>query len=366
MQRARSETQLAIRYPMSNFQTPISVSAALLLWFVFATPAKAQQDDEPLFGALVQMFKTKQLRLGALLQVLGDFQSERDAIEGNNGFSLPRVRMSFRGDLDHRITYAVEAELSRTPTLGDAWVRVTLSPAFAVDVGHYKVPFSGERLQSTPTLEFINRAQIVRAFAPGRQIGVQLRGEIPGTGLRYLAGAFNGNAPRSLLNDGNDLMFAGRIVARIDSFSTGAATDAIEFGINAVRSHDEEVTLGYNLATTFQGTRTLLGADIRVEREPFVLTGEYIGSRLEDEDVASVTKPHGLQASITYKLGAREKLHARWDSFSGDGRRPSRDLAILGWSHQISTPVKFQMNYVYPSGEPFSRHQLLTQMQFYF
>ena len=338
------------------------VLAALL---VTSTSAGAQQTDEPLLGELIERFRTRALRIQVLLQILGDFQEERAADEGTSGFTIPRARFSVRGELDGGISYAVEADMVRNPLVNDAWIRKTFHPAIAVDMGQFKAPFSGERLQSSSQLEFINRSQIVRALAPGRNVGVALRGQFNGTGLGYFVGAFNGNAQRLLINDNNELMYAGRVTYRTNPFG-GDAPNGIEVGVNAVRSHDEAVTLGYSLGTTFTGIRTLYGADFRVECGPLLFNGEYIGSRLENSDDDITSEPSGYQASISYRVATKHRLHFRWDSIEGDGLRTDRDLGIVGWSYQMTTPTKLQMNLVLPSGEGRGRQQLLTQMQLFF
>jgi hypothetical protein len=341
--------------------------AILLSLVSISTSAEAQQaEPQPLFDQLVQTFRTRALRIGMFLQALGDFQEDRDATEGNSGFTLPRARVSLRGELDRRISYAIEADLARSPAVNDAWIRVTLDPAFAIDMGQFKTAFSGERLQSSSTLEFINRSQIVRALAPGRQVGVQVRGQLSGIGMGYMLGAFNGNAPRSLTNDNDAFLVAGRWTLRVDPFGTDATSDGIEIGVNGVRSRDEAASLGYSLGSTFRGLRTLVGADVRAEHGPVLLTGEYIRGRLEDADTDITTRPFGWQASLTLRVADQHRIHGRWDTIHGDGRRSDRDLGILGWSYDVSTPVRFMVNYVFPSGEGFERHQLLTQMQLVF
>jgi phosphate-selective porin len=326
----------------------------------------AQQTAEPLLDQLTQTFRTRALRLNLFLQVLGDFQDERSTGEGNSGFTIPRGRFSVRGELDGGISYALEAYFSRSTVLNDAWLRIALNEFMAVDMGQFKAPFSGERLMSSSALDFITRSQIVRALAPGRNVGVQLRGTVASAGLGYMLGAFNGNGQRSLSNDNNDLMYAGRLTWRTNPFSGASAGDGIEIGVNALTSHDQALTLGYSLGSTFTGVRTLHGADIRVQRGPLSLNAEFIGSRLEDTGDDEVNRPNGYQTSVSYRVAEKHKLHFRWDSIDGDGLRSDRDMAILGWSHQMTTPVKWQMNLVLPSGAGTGTEQLLAMVQVVF
>jgi hypothetical protein len=333
---------------------------------LFATPSAAQTTDEPLLDLLAQNFRTRALRLGAYFQVLGDYQEERTLAEGQNGFTIPRARISLRGELDRKLAYTIEADLARSPALNDAVLRANLSSGFGVDMGQFKPPFSGERLQSTSTLEFINRSQIVTALAPSRNIGVQMRGALGTTGLRYAAGMFNGNGQRSLTNDNEEFMYAGRVTLRVNPFDSSAPSSGIEIGVNGLTSRDAAVSLGYGLGSTFSGERTMFGADLRAEHGVVIVTAEYIGARLDNAVEDLVSKPHGYQASLTLKLSAANRVHGRWDSIQSDGLRTDRDLGILGWSHQISTPAKFMFNYVFPSAEGAKRHRVLTQMQLVF
>jgi hypothetical protein len=181
-----------------------------------------------------------------------------------------------------------------------------------------------------------------------------------------MAGAFNGNGLRSVSNDNNDLLYAARATVRFNPFEGGASTDGIEIGLNLGRSNDEALALGYSLDSDFSGRRELRGADVRIDRGRFTISGEYLGATLLDGDNDEEYRPGGYYAAFSFRPVARHGLHARWDSFDADGMRSSRDLAILGWTYQVTTPARLAVNLVLPSGEGSGRQQLLTQLQLYF
>ncbi|MGH7709843.1 MAG: porin, partial [Gemmatimonadaceae bacterium] len=115
-------------------------------------------------------------------------------------------------------------------TVFDAHADVRLSPLFNIRSGKFKPPLGMERLQSATELIFIERA-INTSFAPNRDVGVQLYGDIRGGVVQYQAGVFNG-VPDLGFGDGdngNHKDLVGRVL--LEPFNGSSLTALSEFGI---------------------------------------------------------------------------------------------------------------------------------------
>lgn len=119
----------------------------------------------------------------------------------NDTFGLRRVRSIFDGTVAERFDYRIMLDFpSGAPTsagndghVQDAYVNAWLYPWLQVQVGKFKEPVGLERLQSGANLLFIERGYPTQ-LVPNRDVGVQLRGDVLGGGLRYEVGVFNGVA----------------------------------------------------------------------------------------------------------------------------------------------------------------------------
>ena len=105
----------------------------------------------------------------------------RESAQSGTGLTatLNRVRLSADDALPSHFTYRslVEYEVAGTATtaatvsLRDAYIRWTLTP-LAITAGQFKVPFSRQFITSITLIETADRAAVVDAFAPKRDIGV--------------------------------------------------------------------------------------------------------------------------------------------------------------------------------------------------
>lgn len=120
-------------------------------------------------------------------------------------------------------------------TIFDAHADVRLSPVFNIRSGKFKPPLGMERLQSATDIIFIERA-INTSFAPNRDVGVQLYGDIRGGVVQYQAGVFNG-VPDLGFGDGdngNNKDLVGRVV--LEPFNGSSLRALREFGIGIAGS----------------------------------------------------------------------------------------------------------------------------------
>lgn len=322
---------------------------------------KAQYSEDPLYDEFKDEFSKEYLKIGLLVQVGGYYQYEQPA--GSNGFELSNFRLKLSGEFDKGIGYMVQTAFTGSPAILDARIYYKISRAFVVDAGIYKAPFSREFLISAANIDFVSRAQLA-SLAPNRQIGVQARGVIPGTGLSYAAGVFNGNRYSVNKNDNNKFLYSGRLALNPDITGGANKPDKLEIAVNVAQSNDSNVNIG-GIDSNFRGKRFLVGGDTRLEYNNWLITAEAIWGKFEPS-VGSEFEPFGYQATVGYMFLENLQGLIRWDSFRADKDLDPTDQVIIGFNLWPSKISQFQLNYVVPTKSTPKEHQVLANAQISF
>ncbi len=338
-------------------------SLAFLLIFVLILgmffPAAAE--DEPLAEQLRKNFKKEYLNVGFLIQVVGDGQIER-SFPGHSGFNISNLRLILTGKLDKNFGYHFKANFIRSPAILDGFMYYRFSRNFTLDMGFFKAPFSKEFLTGADAIDMVNRSVAISALGPGRQIGVQARGALDSESLvQYRLGIFNGNGYGNNNNDNEDFMYAGRLAFLPPVFSNGN-TGSLEIGVNAAYSKDDGARI---MGSNFTGKRTLVGADLRLVANEWLLAAEYIYANLKTNGIGERSlNPNGFYITGGYMLDEKNQLLVRWDGFRPDGLARDSDRLILGFNHWPTSLTEFQVNYVIDTDDSeFKHHQILVNAQ---
>lgn len=319
----------------------------------------AQEQEEPILDNFRKNFNSQYFNLGILVQVVGDFQLERN-ISGNNGFNLANFRLKMNGELDKGLGYTVQTAFTKSPAILDAKVYYKLSDAAIFDVGLFKAPFSAEFLIGAPDIDFVNRSNVVSSLAPNRQLGFQFSGKFPNSRISYYAGIFNGNKFAGKINDNNDFMYVGRIAFNPFLTMDEDKSKMIEFGVNAAYSKDNDVNIP-TIDNSFKGKRTLFGGDTRFNFDRVLLSGEVIYGKFESGN--SIAEPFGYQATFGFMILENFQTLLRWDSYKLDSGLDASEQFILGFNFWPTTISELQLNYIIPTDSMIKHNQLLVNAQ---
>lgn len=306
-------------------------------------------------------FQRDYLKLGVLLQVVGDVQGERTAA-GLNGFSVANAWLRLQGKLDGGFGYLFQANMVGTPSIVDVMVSYRTNPAFGLQAGRFNVPFSREVMIYAGSIDFVNRSSVVTALAPNRDAGVSVGGR-PGNGpVEYTVGAFNGNRTAGGGNDNNALLYAGRLSYRPNLVTPETPTDQFELAVNVAQSEDSTARIA-GLVPAFYGTRTLVGADMRLQRGPWMVSAEAIAATLVFSG-GPKRSPIGWHATAGYMLTPTSQGLLRWDVLETDGLAPDVHQIIAGYNLWPTRATELQLNYLVPvDGGGLKQHQLLVNLQ---
>ena len=177
------------------------------------------------------------------LRLRGYFQSDsRFFFDGDNTpatgtFLLRRVRPVWEATVGRIVDLRLMPDFGEgRVTVFDAHADLRLSPLLNIRSGKFKPPVGLERLQSATDLIFIERA-INTSFAPNRDVGMQLYGDIHGGVVQYQAGVFNGVADLGFGDgDADDQKdFAARLFVEPFARTSLGALREFGFGIAGTR-----------------------------------------------------------------------------------------------------------------------------------
>jgi hypothetical protein len=134
----------------------------------------------------------------------GEFESaDCEKTLTNDGFVIPRTRLTIDGKYKDLATYAVQFDVTSSPVIVEAKIAFPFGATGAgVTMGRFRPPFSSELRMSSSRQQFVDRAGFL-SNAPQRQLGVDLSYAAPAVGsmpkgwLAVNAGLFNGESTRT-------------------------------------------------------------------------------------------------------------------------------------------------------------------------
>lgn len=285
-----------------------------------ATAASAQPPHSDPQGPLTERLSELEERVNWLPRISGYIQARYrwDEADGENTFSVRRVRLSLKGAPAGWIDYRLQVELASSPKLMDAVVRLKIRPWANFQIGQQKVPLSLENPYPSLQFEAIDNAQVITNLtgfkdlsginAAGRDIGVAFYGaaaERNGfSAVEYTFGVFNGSGiNRSDDNSSKDF------AARLDLHPVRALTLSASCYIGGATLSDP----------THEKSRTAdrhrYGAGIRFDDEHLLLRGEYLYGKtgsLESDGwylLAGLWIRDKVQPVVRYDAFRRDRAH---------------------------------------------------------
>ncbi|MCI0485803.1 MAG: hypothetical protein L0229_04295 [Blastocatellia bacterium] len=286
---------------------------------------------------------------------------------GNRGlrdtFRLRRTELKFTGQITPKVSWTAMIDPSRALSLNNSFVNINstsllsdasvnqtsriLQDAFITlgyfdglkaNVGQFKVPLSLEGLQSSSSLETVERALFLSDRARGgnygdvRDIGVMIHGPLS-EHVDYQLGLFNGGGESQNDLDRNDQKaMAARVVVR-PPFLSG-----LQIGGSCVWG---------NGAGPDRPRRDRFGGEALFYRDKYRIKSEVMAG--VDADIHRL----GYYALFAYKVRPTIEAVYRFDSWDPDTRLESTASSVterdhvLGINYFISeNHVKFQMNYL--------------------
>ncbi len=249
-------------------------------------------------------------------------------------FWVRRARFSLDGRILKKLSFKVQADLTRSPALLDALAEVLLDEKFNLRAGQFLVPFSLESTTSVGRLMTVNRSRVVDLLTPGRDnnstgrdLGLAAFGRI--SIFQYSLGLVNG-AGINKKDDNSRKDFAGRLTA-----SPGWG---LRLGLSVYNGRRFDSTASAN------PVRNRFGLEVSWECRLFHLWAEYIEGRDD------LTEKYGWYIQATFDLKPETyQLVLKLDHFDPDRSLPgpSSTVCTAGANWFLSPASKLQANFEY-------------------
>ena len=134
-------------------------------------------------------FRTELIPTGLLRM---GFEFEPQAAGRNDGFIVYDARLGLSGKVGFVFDYKLGIEYDREDEEFDLLDAVLSFPlgesSVHIDIGAFRSPIGREATADKGMLPFIERSQTALALAPGRQVGLQVRGDGMDSRLAWAAG----------------------------------------------------------------------------------------------------------------------------------------------------------------------------------
>lgn len=240
-----------------------------------------------------------------------DGQYRLDIGEGDKSgsFQVRRARLDVKGQLSRLADFRLQADMSSSPKLIDAYMRMTFAPALTLQAGQFKIPFSLENILSPLDLELADNAQVVSAlsgykdvtgiasYANGRDIGLMLNGtllsaEVRGVRtaiLKYDVGLFGGGGINVAPSHwGKDVAARIQICPYLKNLTVSASLYWGKYNLPHITAVGDEMSV-----------RRRVAAGAQYVDESFVLRGEYLWGYTGVETLDASAGLYGLDSVAT-------------------------------------------------------------------
>lgn len=307
----------------------------LSLTFLLITPVLVAQDDEPRAERLTEKLKSDVFNVGILLQSQGAFSFNDNNFLGGRKFDIGATRLDIKGVVDQNFMYRMQLDLRSQPSVLDAQVGYLISEDHHIIAGASK-PFLSRDLDPSPgNTDFINRARLVGAMMNTREIGVTFVGA-PDE-WSYAFGIYNGTG-LSRVND-NRFMYTARV-----SYETELDEAVVNVGFNGALNQTRFELVG-NTGLTSRGNRTLYGFFVDYKKDDLFGTFEFLQTRFGTPHFSGDTETiNGFYLTLGSGFSDKDELLVRWDHLGFDLSDRVTDQFVLGWNHQATQLISFQIN----------------------
>ncbi len=307
----------------------------LLVCVFLSTPAVAE--EEPLTDQIVSVVQHDAFTLNTILQAGLNYSFDDDGFHGGRSFQAANARLSIRGMLDRGFFYRVHVNMVSEPNLLDLFIGYRHSDAFRITAGAQKPRQSADFIPNPGETDFARRARITGQLVQSREIGVSADGSFGG--LYYYAGLFNGSRLQS--NTNNKFYGIGRLQYTLEDQVPGS----LQLAVQGSHGDSEGIQSG-NAGPILDGERTIFGADLRWEADPFLLAAEYMTGDLETQMMPEVTETiSGFYLTGGYWIRDNTIVSGRYQSWGYDEADWRDNQLTVGVLHLFTSVTSLMFNF---------------------
>jgi len=291
-----------------------------------------------------------QIRFRGLFQIDGRAffgeDSPKDSINNPDTFQIRKARPIFAGTVLGLTDFFVSPDFANF-VLYDAFLDTHPRPWLRLRTGLFKQPWGLERLQADQDLTFIERA-LDQWLTEGREVGVQLWGDVAGGIVRYEVGIYNGyaNGAQGVIDNNEAKTYGGRIF--LQPFNTPALKALGRLGVGiagatgkergvtgnpwlgSFRSAGQQVIFSYLPDVYALGRHSRINPQLYYYYKSFGLLAEWVKER---QEIARGTAPSVVTGAVKNSSGHVTVSYALGGDVTYEGVKPRHpvDLAQGYW-----------------------------------
>lgn len=290
-----------------------------------------------------------------------------DEIGTSNSFNINKIEVLAIGKINHKWNMGITVQFHGRPMLKDLYAQYTVMPELRFRLGQFKTPFSIENNiapfynplisgGTLPTIYFAGIAGHPHYYGTaGRDMGLEISGDLFDNVLSYKAVVFNGMGMNQLSNI-NPKLFGGSLMIR---------------PIKEASIYTSYMG-GYlqSMAGTDNMHRHRVSAGLQVTTSPVTLYTEYMWGQDGEQ------KAHGAYMTAAFHLPKRFDVVVSGDYINTDLSIKDRDIftATLGLTQWFYGDCRWQIEYQYRNIRNDAGlldihnrgHKLAAQIQFVF
>lgn len=293
--------------------------------------------------------------------------------DGTTGFELFDAQLGVSGKVGIVFDYVLRAEyqfdMDEVRLLDAALSAPLAGDLLRLDAGLVRSGFGREAMTPKDEIPLVSRSQGSMAIAPGRQVGIGLRGEALEGRLHYRGGLYNGEGA-TFGNEDRRFLFAARAeynsVGEVEFFEDfvyeiGADVAVASDSANAVLP--VSVPAGFAEApgatvpqyAEFTGNRFAWSVDAGLRYRAWSVAAEYARAEYDPTEAAETLSSDAWYVEGGYSLWGAFDLLTRYDSFTtaaGTGAEPARtEFLVFGFGVNPGFNARIGLQYAIGLGD---------------
>ncbi|MFP4487940.1 MAG: porin [Bacteroidales bacterium] len=328
--------RIITRADFVNRQYSFKKSTLIIFCILLSLTAVPAQDEVSADEKLKSYLHRDFFKLNILMQSGARFSFRDDNFQGGRTFELANARISLRGGLNKGFFYRININAVSDPVLLDAFVGYRLNKYVSVAAGAMKPTQTLDYMPEPGSTDFIDRTKMTGLLVSSREIGVSASGDIGD--FYYYAGIFNGT--RLQRNNNNKMYGIGRLQYTIRDLIPAS----MQLGLSASHGNSPGVRSGSS-GPFLEGTRTIWGADLRVESGKMILASEYLAGHLQVVGMAGEKELiSGYYFTYGYVVSESLMVLGRWQTWSYREADTRESQLTLGTNITVTELVSFRFN----------------------
>ena len=328
---------------MYNMRKLSLFAAASLFAVPFMSSVSSADDSGKVYYDNGTKLETKDFDLKINFEMQPKFSyTDFDGGDDVTSFSTNAMKVIFSGNvLNKQFSFKVESDFAKDnggSSQRDAWIQWNCSENMAnARLGQFKIPLSRQENASSAALLFTGKSLVGNYFAPARQTGAMIHGDVS-EGVHYYLGTYNGDSTGEGLNrsgQDNKLAVFAAVHANVGDYGSRAfegdlrkdtSSTAFTMGVAGIYSENNAVTVTDTTSVTEKFSWFTLNGDVGMRSGGLDVQSEIYYDNINfDADGTDSADDWGFYAQAGYLLEPQWLVGGRFGYLAPDETLDDRD-----------------------------------------